>query len=115
MTIISKNYIEEEIRRKRRKILGATTQKYFVPHLCIRVLKIHTTNIHKEPISYRFPEEWCMSYLLRKAIRVLVDSLRRRNYPLKILINFAVLQKNKGKGKAVPLQAWSGPEGLKEV
>jgi hypothetical protein len=88
VTIISKNYIEEEIRRKR---LGATTQKYFVSHVCIRVLKFQTTNKHREPISYRFPEKGHMSYLLRNAIRMLVDSLRRRNYPLKILINIAVL------------------------
>jgi hypothetical protein len=35
-----------------------------------------------------------MSYFLRKAILMLVDSLCRRNNQLKILINIALLQKN---------------------
>jgi hypothetical protein len=31
------------------------------------------------------------------------------------LINTVLLKKGKGKGKAVPLQAWSGPEGSRNL
>jgi len=85
---MSENYIKEEIRRKS---LEATNQKYFVSRLRIGVLKIQTTDIHEEPILYPFPEQRYMTYLLRTAIRTLVDSLCRRHYPFKIPINIAVL------------------------
>jgi len=31
------------------------------------------------------------------------------------LRNFQIITKYKGKGKAVPLQAWSGPEGSRKL
>ena len=55
------------------------------------------------------------SYLQIRTISLILITHRIYTIPKRFITEYLVKGKDKGKGKAVPLQAWSGPAGSRKL